>query len=509
MSFEAFYKTTVRPFRKRLWLTAAMAAGVSVSAVALLGLSGWFLTAAAIAGAAGPVAAQTFNYVLPSAFIRLFAVARTALRYGERYLGHSAALRAMARLRPGLFETLCAAKPSQSLSLSRGEASSRFIQDVSALENDLVMRGAPFAAIGGLAMATAMCAWATPWAALTLVLFLAAAYAAAYWIHRRHTDGGGEQAAVGRLKSRIADIAAILPDVRAYDLKDRLLAELDALEDELHAARTRTVGADALAAAALTGLTGLCLMAVAIVSMRGGLADMALALLAASMGMESLGGLLKARGQAAVAKAAKVRVAALYDLPAAVETTHPGAFLGLALDARLRVRIDGPSGGGKTRLIETLIGLRGDAVDTMHFSLCPQDAPVLTGTVRQNLAMAGRGDEALMWQALDDAALKTRVEALPKGLDTWLGDGGVTLSGGERKRLSLARAYLRKAPVLVLDEPTEGLDARTEAFVVERLRQRLDREQQGLILISHREAPRGLADVVVRSNHGLPIPASP
>ena len=134
MSFESVYKATVRPFRQRLWLTAAMAAGVSVSAVALLGLSGWFLTAAAIAGAAGPVAAQAFNYVLPSAFIRLFAVARTVLRYGERYLGHSAALRAMAILRPGLFERLAAARPSESLAISRGEASSRFLQDVGALE---------------------------------------------------------------------------------------------------------------------------------------------------------------------------------------------------------------------------------------------------------------------------------------------------------------------------------------------------------------------------------------
>jgi len=497
MSFETFYRTTIAPFRPRLWLTAAMAAGVSVCAVALLGLSGWFLTAAAIAGAAGTMAAQAFNYVLPSAFIRLFAVARTVLRYGERYLGHSAALRAMARLRPGLFEKLCGARPSQSLGLSRGETSSRFIQDVSALENDLVMHSAPFAAVGGLVMATVFCAWATPWAALAFVLFLGAACGASYWLHKHGTQQGDEPAAVGRLKARIADIMAVLPDVRAYDLKDRLLGELDALEDALHAAKTKTVGADAWSTAVVTGLTGLCLAAVAAVSMRGGLADMALALLAASMGMESLGTLLKAQGQAAVARSARTRVAALYDLPEAVETAPPGRFHGLEIDAGLRIRIDGASGSGKTRMVETLIGLSGDRVDTAHFALCPQDAPVLTGTVRQNLLMAGQGDEALIWQALDDAALRARIEALPKGLDTWLGDGGVTLSGGEKKRLSLARAYLRKAPVLVLDEPTEGLDARTEAFVVERLRARLAREGQGLILISHREAPRVLADTVI------------
>lgn len=104
--FEQDYKTLLRPFAPRLLLTSAFAAGVSVAAVALLGLSGWFLTAAAVAGAAGPVAVQAFNYLLPSAAIRFFAIARTVLRYGERYLGHSAALRAMADLRPALFRRL-------------------------------------------------------------------------------------------------------------------------------------------------------------------------------------------------------------------------------------------------------------------------------------------------------------------------------------------------------------------------------------------------------------------
>ncbi|MGZ3306173.1 MAG: amino acid ABC transporter ATP-binding/permease protein, partial [Asticcacaulis sp.] len=84
MSFAAFYRDLLKTHRSGLWLAAACAAGVSLSAVALLGLSGWFLTAAAVAGAGGIVAAQAFNYVLPSAFIRLFAIARTALRYGER-----------------------------------------------------------------------------------------------------------------------------------------------------------------------------------------------------------------------------------------------------------------------------------------------------------------------------------------------------------------------------------------------------------------------------------------
>ena len=133
MSFDDYFKKLIERFSTRLLLTALFAAGVSVSAVMLLGISGWFLTGAAVAGAAGVLAAQGFNYLLPSAAIRFFAIARTVLRYGERYTGHSAALRAMAELRPALLGRVLAGDPQTTLRLSRGEASCRFIQDVNTL----------------------------------------------------------------------------------------------------------------------------------------------------------------------------------------------------------------------------------------------------------------------------------------------------------------------------------------------------------------------------------------
>ncbi|RZM25786.1 MAG: ATP-binding cassette domain-containing protein, partial [Sphingomonas sp.] len=86
------------------------------------------------------------------------------------------------------------------------------------------------------------------------------------------------------------------------------------------------------------------------------------------------------------------------------------------------------------------------------------------------------------------------IEALPNGLDTWIGEHGVRLSGGERRRLSLARAYLVRAPWLLLDEPTEGLDATTERCVAERLSARLARTGQGLVMVSHRPAMVALCD---------------
>ncbi len=506
MTFDSFYKDLRKSFQSRLWLTSLMAAGVSACAAGLLGLSGWFLTGAAVAGAGGPIAAQAFNYLLPSALIRALAIGRTTLRYAERYFGHSAALRAMARLRPALYARITQASPEAALGLSRGEASSRFIQDVALLENALVMQSAPASAIGGIAIAVLCNGLANPLAALVVLALMAAALAAGLRINRLQGDGRNEQAAIGALKSRFHEAMTILPDVRTYDLKVPLMAGFERLEDKVRAAKLDNSQVEALSQAATLVFTGIALCLVAALTMNSGLPSMALAVLATSAGFESLNGLVRALNQAPATSAARARVAEVFDLPAAKAATTPSTVT-LAghtcpLDGTLRLRIDGPSGSGKTQAIETLLGLRGMTGSPAAFSLCPQDAGLLTGTIRDNLAMAitGKSDDGQLWAALEDAALSGRVRALPKGLETWIGDGGVTLSGGERKRLALARAYLRPAPVLVLDEPTEGLDLQTEAFVVERLDQRLKREDQGLILISHREGPRRLAQQVLELN---------
>ena len=184
---------------------------------------------------------------------------------------------------------------------------------------------------------------------------------------------------------------------------------------------------------------------------------------------------------------------------------EPGTRLGVA----------GPSGCGKTRTLEALVGLRPappgrfrigpTRLETVPegwarplFAYAPQDARLVTGTVSENLRLAApEADEAALWDALADAQLDGRVRQLPQGLETWLGDGGEVLSGGERRRLSLARAYLRPAPWLLLDEPTEGLDRQTEADVVAALDRRLSRTGQGLVIVSHRPAPLTLCSATL------------
>ncbi len=119
--------------------------------------------------------------------------------------------------------------------------------------------------------------------------------------------------------------------------------------------------------------------------------------------------------------------------------------------------------------------------------------------VLDNLRIVRAGiTEPELWEAPEAACLDREVRVFPDGVDQWVGEGGVQLSGGQRKRLMLARALLARRPWLLLDEPTEGLDHATEARVVAALGDWLDRTGQGLVLVSHRAAPLRLCDRSIR-----------
>ncbi|MDC7676071.1 ATP-binding cassette domain-containing protein [Asticcacaulis machinosus] len=517
-AFKIYFKQATRPFRSDLMTAGLSAAAVSIAAVCLLGVSGWFLAGAAIAGAAGGVAVQMFNYLLPSAAIRFLAIARTLLRYVERYSGHAAALRALAVVRPHLFARIATADPQATLKLSRGETSARFVQDITVLENRLVAQSAPASAMGGIIAAIALSLFLSPWAAVIFIAGLGVTIGAGIWLGQktaRNDQTQREQAILGGLKQRFFEILPLTPDIAAYDLSERLMADMAAREYDLVSAKSGQISRDGLIQSVSLVVMGVTL-AVLFLTHRGhDLPLLALAVLAITVGFESSAPLLKAFAQKRVFDEAETRVADLYDqaIPHTTDTYAPltdglltigGQNYRLGHDTRLL--ISGASGAGKTRRIEILMGLRpADAnmgqFSRSLFSLSPQDATPLNGTIRDNLMMAFSAEalktcsktelDARMVAALSDAQLTS------KSLDMWIGDGGVTLSGGEKKRLGIARALLRDAPVLILDEPTEGLDADTENRLINALETRLIAEQRGLILISHKPAPRRLCREVL------------
>lgn len=517
---QALIRAQERVQSSRLLAASITGALVSAGAVALLGLSGWFITAAALAGAAGPAAVQLFNYLIPSATIRFLAVVRTGSRYGERVTGHEAALRALAALRPQLFAGLARGPATRALALAGGEASARLVQDVDAVQDRFVRLSAPWSAGAGLAAGMGLAALAGWKAAFAVVLAAVVGVVLGLLIGRRLAEPAGRrlQEAVGAFKTDFAALAAAAPELQAYGMEawavDRLARQGGAVEAAAEA--LARAGGWLMAAQSLAMALG-----VAGAALAAGAASpplTALAMLAAVATVESAGNLLNAFRQNGAVVAAVQRLGALLeDAPAAEDAAPVAPSLHLTTpDLRLapsqRLAIVGRSGAGKTTLVERMMHLRApqpgeirlgefdaallsaDAARAL-FAYAPQQAVLMAGTVRENLRLAASSaDDAQLWAALEDAGLAERIRAAPSGLDVPLGENGARLSGGERRRLGLARAYLRSAPWLVLDEPTEGLDPATEAVVLERLAQRLQRTCQGLILISHRPAPLTLCE---------------
>lgn len=499
--------------RRRLLAASLCAALAAVSAIGLLGISGWFLTGAALAGMAGTAAVAAFNYLIPSALIRLLAIVRTASRYGERLLSHKVALEGMADLRGSLFDRLAAQDSRHAPDTSPGEASNRLIDDVAALE-DLVIReparhAALVAAIASLAAAFL--------AGIPALLFLFIVLAALPMLFGRLstalTREPAEQAAeaLGDLRWRYVELAASRAEIAAYGLADEALAELEPIAERLDRARARLFRAEALQGGMLTlygafAMAGVLLLADALAPV------VALAMLATASAVEGMGGFVRSLLRRSSLDAGLRRIAALAALdPTLAPPEAAGAPATVTLGnkrfaAGSRIGLTGVSGSGKTRVLLALAGM-GKAhvaltVDDMpisqcparrlnaQFALSPQDASMLIGTVADNLRLARNGvTEAEMWQALAVAQLKDRLSRSEAGLETPLAEAGGTFSGGERKRLSLARALLARRPWLVLDEPSEGLDPATEAAMITALRNWLDQTGTGLILVSHRPAP--------------------
>lgn len=519
-----------RAQRPRLVASAVTGAIVAAASVGLLGLSGWFIASAALAGGAGVVAAQAFNYLIPSAVIRLLAILRTGARYFERVSGHDAALYAVARLRPEIFASFTRGRPGAVLRVSAGEVSSRLVQDIDALQILFIRLSAPWALGAGAVLAVALTCLAHPLAGLVTAMWMAAAAGVNALLGARLAGPAGReiQQAGGVFRARLAALEAAAPELRAYGLSTWAVQEVEAAAAPLDHAAAQLTEAGGWMTASQMVIMGLAVVSVTVVSAGAPTPLIALVALTAVTGVEAAGALAAAFRQGGSAREAVVRLDALIPQEAPADGVRPGDAglviepTGQPLFPPTRLALVGPSGSGKTTLIERLIGLReplpdgwrvgsGDVKDLAPgaalplFAYAAQDVRLLDGSVRDNLRLAapGASDEAL-WSALSDAALEERVRASREGLDMAVGANGLKLSGGERRRLGLARAYLKPAPWLLLDEPTEGLDATMETQVLERLDQRLIAKGQGLILISHRRAPVAICNEVIRIE-GLPV----
>lgn len=527
------------------WMAAGILLGVVVMAAnaALMALSGWFIASMAVAG----VTAVPFNYFFPAAAIRALAIVRTVGRYAERLVTHEAAFRILARLRVWLFRRLEPLAPAGLERYAGGDVAGRLRADVDALESLYLRIVAPLVT-GGAAMVLAVL-FAARWsvtAALALLVFLAlAGVALPLWARRLAREPGRRSTELaGELRTAVTEGLQGAEELILLGAAERQAARVDALSTRLVAEQERLGALGGLTLAGGVACGGLGVAAVLYAGSfpvaEGLISGPALVMLIlfAAAAFEAAGGMPAALQLVPAAREAVRRIRELADAPVPVpdpplpEPLPAGTGIAFrdvssAYDPALpvlnrfnleirpgeRVALAGPSGSGKSTVAEILLRFRGYegsvtvggveisrlAADDLRgmMAVVPQRPHLFNGTIRENILVGNSGGgEAEVRRALEDAGLAAWVDALPLGLDTPVGEGGSAVSGGEARRIALARALVKDAPILVLDEPTEGLDAATEREVVARLAART--VGKTVLVITHRPACLALAERVVR-----------
>ena len=526
------------------WMLSGIILGVLVIAAnsILMALSGWFIASMAVAGVSG----VHFNYFVPAAAIRALAIFRTLGRYGERLVSHEAALRMLADLRVWLFRRLEPLAPAVLERYAGGDVAGRLRADVDALENLYLRILAPMTT-GTLAIGAALvfvASLSVP-AALALACALLSAGIVLPLVTGRLARQPGERATAlgGELRSIVTEGLQGAEELFLLGASERQAAAVDRLSAELVAAQEKLARIAALSQAGnviCAGLAGAAVLLTGAAAVNAGsLAppSLAMLLLFSAATFEAVGPMSGALQMLPGTTSVFKRLLVLADaqppvpepsrpvnLPRETAITLRGLSFAYHEDQPVfddfdldlargeRVALVGASGCGKSSLVEILlrfrdyrgsirmggVEIRDLAADELRglISCLPQRPHLFNTSIRDNILLGNpAADAAELEQAVEDAGLSSWIAALPAGLETSVGAGGRDVSGGEGRRIALARALLKNAPILILDEPTEGMDARTEQQVIASLAKRT--AGKTVLLITHRPACLALADRVV------------
>jgi len=484
---------------------ALLAITVLVMGAALLGLSGWFITATGLAGLAGIGIA--FDVFRPSAGVRFLALGRAAARYGERLLTHDATLRALAALRVVLLRGF-ARSDARELSRVRGEgALTRIVSDVDALDGVVLRLILPLgAAILTHALVFAALCLIVGWPVATVIggLYLSLGLAVLVRLGRGTLAPASAAEAQSQLLRRgvidmIRDREALIVAGTLSQREDRL-RQLDETAREAARQLDRAERRAGFWISLLVAGVAMSAFLMGAVLLDGGTIGPAKAVIGLFVALALAEALLPLRrgvseiGRMSGAAERINRLLPKDDQGADRSGQSDAPLLSLRLpgveqelQAGETVALTGPSGVGKSMLLlqiagllpssgVLLKGLRPDAYadDRLRsvVSMLPQRSSLIAGTVRDNLSLSGDFTDAEMWNALRTVVLADALSARD-GLDTKLGEGGSGLSGGQSRRLALARNLLKKSDILLLDEPTEGLDADTADAVIQGVRDAL------------------------------------
>jgi ATP-binding cassette subfamily C protein CydC len=523
------------PFRWHLALAILLGTLTIASNIVLLSMSAYLIAAAALM----PLLVML---TLPIYIVRFMGVSRAGSRYAERLVSHNATFKLLANIRSWLYSRLEPLAPAHLLAYRSGDILTRFVADIEELQNVYLRMVAPIIIAVTIALLTfclfALFSTTLAWVALTFLIVTGFGVPLLAGLLTRGL-GKRQLALRAELNTQIVDSVQGIQDLLAYNRaadQTRKIAELDRALERVQQ-RMAQIGAlqqgihDLLTNLAVWTILLLAIPLVATKAIDGVyLGFLALTILASFEAAQPLAQALQSAGHSL---AAAERLFAVADsTPQVIEPARPlPAPLsyqtgGLSLEFEhvhfaygsdeqevledvtfqlrpgRRIAIVGPSGSGKSTLARLALRFWDTTRGTVYLnghdvrdyalndlraamSVVDQETYLFNDTIRANLLLARpNANEDELAQALEQAQLSDMIGRLPAGLDTWIGEQGLRLSGGERQRLAIARALLKDAPLLILDEVTANLDPQTEHVLLEAL----DTLMQGrtTLMITHR-----------------------
>ncbi|MEZ8759082.1 cysteine/glutathione ABC transporter ATP-binding protein/permease CydC [Vibrio splendidus] len=502
------------------------------ASIGLLTLSGWFISASAVAGLT--IARETFNYMLPGGGVRGLAMSRTAGRWGERVVSHNATFKLLTDLRIFFFKKLAPLIPGRISNLRDADLLNRLVADVDAMDHVYLRLVSPVTVgVFGIFFLTLFLMWFD--SSLGLILGSILLIMLLVWpilFYKLGKRNGGE------LTQNKADLRVTTLDwIEGYSELTLFGAEEHyrnaILETQRKLMANQFVNANltGMASAALmlfNGLTLVLMLWLAADGVGGNAPDPFIALMAfATMAsfelLMPIAGAFQHLGQT-LSSARRLNEVILsepevqfaeekLDINKPLDITFSNVTFNypdsertvlnavdLTIPATHKVAIVGQTGSGKSTLIQLLtrywdpkkgyISIAGIELTQWNesqlresISVVSQRVDILNGTLRDNLLIARpEATDDHLANILKDVGLEKLLEN--NALDSWLGDGGRQLSGGEKRRIGIARAILHDAPILLLDEPTEGLDKQTEHSIMTLFEKHF--EGKTVIFITHR-----------------------
>ncbi len=530
-----------------LILGVVLAIVTLLASIGLLTLSGWFLSASAVAGFAG---LYSFNYMLPAAGVRGTAITRTAGRYFERLVSHDATFRVLQHLRVTTFSKLLPLSPAGLARYRQGELLNRVVADVDTLDHLYLRVISPMVgALVVIVVVTLGLSLLDASIALVLggIMLLTLCLLPPLFYRAGKPTGENLTRLRGEYRQQLTGWLQGQAELTIFGASRRYRARMENTELNWHEAQRKQSELTALSQALMLLIGGITVMAMLWLA-SGGVGDntqpgplIALFVFCALAAFEALAPVTGAFQHLGQVVASALRITqitgqqpevqfstAATDVPeqlalrlADVSFAYHGQAqpaldnINLTIPAGAHVAVLGRTGCGKSTLLQLLTRAWDPAQGQILFndtplkemsepalrktvSVVPQRVHLFSATLRDNLLLAapGTADDELR-AMLEKVGLHKLLD--DEGLNSWLGEGGRQLSGGELRRLAIARALLHNAPLMLLDEPTEGLDATTERQILDLL----EKEMQGktVLMVTHRL--RGLADfdqIIVMDN---------